>query len=77
MACPFPDPSSLDNDALASIDATLARFAADSRRVYEANPNAVTRWLLLRDELANDYVAQLVAHPVGEALDDITREYGP
>jgi hypothetical protein len=69
MPCPFPDPDSLDNDALASVNVTLASFVADSRRVFDDHPNPVTEWLWLRDELASDYVAGLVAYRFGQALD--------
>jgi hypothetical protein len=68
--CPFPDPASLDPDALASVAATLASFVDDSRRVYENDPNPVTKWLMQRDELASDYVSQLVEFRFGQALDE-------
>jgi len=70
MPCPFPDPSSLDDDALVSINSTLAGVLEHSRDVHREHPNPVTKLLLERDELASDYVAQLVAHRFGKALDE-------
>jgi hypothetical protein len=68
MPCPFPDPNGLDDEALMSVDATLAGLVENSRAVFAAHPNPVTEWMLARDELASDYVSQLVAHRFGEAL---------
>jgi hypothetical protein len=68
-SCPFPDPSSLDDDGLVSINATLASFHRNARRVYEENPNPVTKWLMMREALASDYVTQLVAFRFGRAID--------
>lgn len=69
MPCPFPDPSSLDDDALASINATLAGLHVHARGVDE-HPNPVTKWLMRREELASDYVSQLVAFRFGKAIED-------
>jgi hypothetical protein len=68
--CPFPDPAGLEPDALASIAATLASFVEDSRRVYMNDPNPVTKWFMNRDELASDYVSQLVEFKFGQAFDE-------
>lgn len=67
--CPFPDPSKLDDDALASVAVTLAGFLDDSRRVFEEHRNPVTKWLLARDELASDYVTAMVEDRIGRAFD--------
>lgn len=68
--CPFPDSAGLDNDALTSVASTLASFVENSRQVYEEHPNPVTKWFLRRDELASDYVSQLVEFRFGQALDE-------
>ena len=68
--CPFPDPSTLDDDGLACVNVTLASFADDARRMFGAHPNPVTKWLLEREELALDHVAKLVANRVAHARDE-------
>jgi hypothetical protein len=75
--CPFPDPASLDNDALASVAATLAGLLEHSRGVYENNPNPVTKWMMHRDELAADYVSALVEFRFGQALEGGELDEGP
>ena len=70
--CPFPDPSGLDNDSLASLAVILSEFVEkDCRPAYEKLNNPASKWMLRWADLASQYVGALHSSRVASEMDDL------